>query len=252
MSHPLDSLEHAFPLPRIRTVGPTRCLSWLAAGWHDLTWTPIASLAYGLLFSLAGDLLLVSLWRSPQEFAVAISGFLIVAPLLCVGLYELSRRSERRRTSRFIDSLDVFARNREGVGLFGLMLVLLWVAWERLSAVLFASMAPPGGSVADFVAHAMGSELTIVWLAVGALLALTVFMLSVVSVPMLIDREADFVTAGITSLRAFIANPLPLLVWAATIALLTLLGFASLLFGLIVLMPLLGHASWHAYRDLVE
>lgn len=252
MAHPFDSLERNFALPRIRTVGAVRCTEWLAAGWHDLTRTPIASLAYGLLFSLAGDLLLVSLWRSPQEFAVAVSGFLIVAPLLCIGLYELSRHSERRRDSRFIDSLDVFSRNREGVGLFALMLALIWIAWERFSAVLFASMAPPGSSFADFVLLAAGSELSLVWLAVGGLLALTVFMLSVVSVPMLIDRDSDFVTAAVTSLRAFIANPLPLLVWAGIIVALTLLGFATLLFGLIVLMPLLGHASWHAYRDLVE
>lgn len=258
MAHPFDSLDRNFPLPRVRQVSVARIAGWLAAGWADLRATPVASLAYGLLFAIAGDLLLISLWRSPQYFAVAVSGFFIVAPLLCAGLYELSRRSERGLASVFADSLAGFARGREGLTLFGLLLVLLWVAWERFSAVLFASMSTglPETHVVGFalaVAEA-GSHtgLAVAWLLVGAVVALVVFMLSVVSVPLLLDRDSDFVTAAMTSLRAFAANPGPLLLWAATIVALTLLGFATLLFGLIVLMPLLGHASWHAYRDLVE
>ncbi|HEX5803649.1 MAG TPA: DUF2189 domain-containing protein [Azospira sp.] len=257
MAHPFASLDRHFPLPRIRRVALARLAEWLAAGWRDIRQTPIASLAYGLLFAIAGDLLLVSLWRSPQHFLVAVSGFLIVAPLLCAGLYELSRRSERGLASRFGDSLAGFARGREGLTLFGLLLILLWVAWERFSAVLFAGMAAAGAqaNVVDFATRVAADghgELALAWLLVGAVVALTVFMLSVVSVPLLIDRNVDFVTAAMTSLRAFAANPLPLLLWAATIVALTALGFATLLFGLVVLMPLLGHASWHAYRDLVE
>ncbi|MBI2308965.1 MAG: DUF2189 domain-containing protein [Rhodocyclales bacterium] len=259
MAHPFASLDRHFPLPRIRQLPLTRIADWLAAGWQDFKQTPIASLAYGLLFAIAGDLLLVSLWRSPQHFAVAVSGFFIVAPLLCAGLYELSRRSERGLASRFADSLAAFARGRDGLTLFGLLLVVLWVAWERLSAALFASvgMAAGGatGNVVDFalrVAADGGSGFVFSWLLAGAIVVLAVFMLSVVSVPLLVDRGGDFVTAAMTSLRAFGANAGPLLLWAATIVALTLLGFATLLFGLIVLMPLLGHASWHAYRDLVE
>lgn len=256
MAHPFASLDRHFPLPRIRRVAPSRLAEWLAAGWQDIRQTPIASLAYGLLFAIAGDLLLVSLWRSPQHFLVAVSGFLIVAPLLCAGLYELSRRSERGLASRFSDSLAGFARGREGLTAFGLLLILLWVAWERLSALLFAGTAASasGTNAVEFAARVAsgGGELALAWLLLGAVVALTVFMLSVVSVPLLIDRGGGFVTAAMTSLRAFTANPGPLLLWAATIAALTALGFATLLFGLVVLMPLLGHASWHAYRDLVE
>jgi len=250
--HP--SLNTLFALPRVRQVTPAHIVRWLAAGWRDVRRTPIASLAYGLLFAIGGDLLLVSLWQRPQYFLVAISGFFIVAPLLCAGLYELSRRSERGQDSRFVDSLAAFARGREGLALFGMLLLLLWIAWERFSAVLFSELlagAAPA-NVGDFVAAAGSDALTIVWLSVGALLALFVFMLSVVSVPLLIDRDSDFISAAVTSLRAFHANPLPLLAWSATIVTLTLAGFATALFGLIVLMPLLGHASWHAYRDLVE
>lgn len=254
MAQHSPSLDTLFSLPRVRQVSPGRPARWLAEGWRDMRRTPIASLAYGLLFAIAGDLLLVSLWRQPQHFLVAISGFFIVAPLLCAGLFELSRRSERGLDSRFVDSLAAFVRGREGLALFGLLLLLLGIAWERLSTILFASLlagASPG-NVGEFLALAAHDALIVVWFAAGALLALIVFMLSVVSVPLLIDRDSDFISAAATSLRAFIANPLPLLVWAATITLLTLFGFATLLFGLIVLMPLLAHASWHAYRDLVE
>lgn len=254
MAQHTPSLDTLFALPRVRQVSATHIGHWLAEGWRDMLRTPIASLAYGLLFAIAGDLLLISLWQRPQYFLIAISGFFIVAPLLSAGLFELSRRGERGLDSRFVDSLAAFVRGREGLALFGMLLVLLWVAWERLSAILFASLlagAAPG-NVGDFFALAGGDALIVVWFAVGALLALLVFVLSVVSVPLLIDRDSDFISAAATSLRTFIANPLPLLAWAATITLLTLAGFATLLFGLIVLMPLLAHASWHAYRDLVE
>ena len=92
----------------------------------------------------------------------------------------------------------------------------------------------------------------ILWFVIGGTLALVTFALSVVSVPLMLDRDAHFVTAIVASLRAFVANTTTLLLWAATIVILTLLGFATLLFGLVVIMPVLGHASWHAYRDLVE
>ncbi len=258
MAHPFASLDRHFPLPRVRQVAASRVAGWLAAGWTDLRETPFASLAYGLLFAIAGDLLLLSLWQRPQYFAVAVSGFFIVAPLLCAGLYELSRRNERGLASSFVDSLDAFARGRTGLTLFGLLLVLLWVAWERFSALLFAGMAAalPDANVIGFAAAVVdagshGGRL-LAWLLAGAIVAQVVFMLGVVSVPLLIDRDTDAVTAAMTSLRAFAANPGPLLLWSTTIVALTLLGFATLLFGLIVLMPLLGHASWHAYRDLVE
>lgn len=258
MAHPFDSLDRRFPLPRVRQVPAARIARWLAAGWADLRATPVASLAYGLLFAIAGDLLLVSLWHRPQHFALAVSGFFIVAPLLCAGLYELSRRSERGFASRFADSLAGFARGQAGLLRFGLLLVLLWALWARLSAALFADLAAavPDANVVEFAAFVVdtgghvGAALT--WLLVGGIVALVAFMFGVVSVPLLIDRDEGFATAAAASLRAFAVNPGPLLLWAATIVALTLLGFATLLFGLIVLMPLLGHASWHAYRDLVE
>lgn len=256
MTPSLASNAPHLPLPRIRRVAPARIAHWLAAGWRDLKRTPVASLAYGLLFAMAGDLLLIALWQDAHRVVLAISGFCLVAPLLCAGLYELSRRSERGLDSRFVDSGAAFVRGAEGLALCGLGLFLFWLAWERLSAILLASLLPAGGGVAELIAvialETRAALFAAGWFAAGAVIAGIVFALTVVSVPLLIDRDSDLLSAAHASLRAIAANPLALLLWAATLAGLTLLGFATLLFGLVLIMPLLGHASWHAYRDLVE
>ena len=141
--------------------------------------------------------------------------------------------------------------------MFGLMLALLMLLWERFSAVAFALLSGGGafsGSalLTEIILSGEHLPFVLTWLVMGGVLAALVFALAVVAVPMMLDRQTDVVTAMATSLRATLANPLPLLVWAAVIVTLTLLGFATLLFGLVVIMPILGHASWHAYRDLVE
>jgi uncharacterized membrane protein len=239
---------------RIDARAPSR---WLEAGWQDIKANPLPSLAYGLLFAIGGDLILLSLVSHPHLLTFAISGFFLVAPLLAAGLYELSRARENGEKLMFIDSLRAFRRNGQSLALFGLLLALTALLWERFTAIAFAMLS--GGGV--FGGSALLSEILLggehvafvaTWLALGALLAGFVFVLAVVSVPMMLDRNCDPVTAMTTSLRAVATNPGPLALWAVLIVLLTLTGFATLLFGLVVLMPMLGHASWHAYRDLVE
>lgn len=239
---------------RIDARAPSR---WLEAAWQDIKANPLPSLAYGLLFAIGGDLILLSLVSHPHLLTFAISGFFLVAPLLAAGLYELSRARENGEKLMFIDSLRAFRRNGQSLALFGLLLALTALLWERFTAIAFAMLS--GGGI--FGGSALLTEILIggehvaflaTWLALGALLAGFVFVLAVVSVPMMLDRNCDPVTAMATSLRAVTANPGPLALWAVLIVVLTLTGFATLLFGLVILMPMLGHASWHAYRDLVE
>lgn len=250
-------LDRHFNLPEIARIGTERPFTWLQAGWRDLRANPIASLAYGLLFAIAGDFILLFAWQRPQLFTAAISGFFLVAPLLAAGLYEISRRQAAGRTSTFIDSLAGWRRNGQSLALFGLLLALVGIAWERLSAILFALLAEDlAPDLSTFAASILGSEdyrvLMIVWFIAGGSLALLVFAISAISVPMLVDRDCDFLTAVMTSLRAVSTNLDAMVLWAALIVSLTLIGFATLLFGLVILMPLIGHASWHAYRDLVK
>lgn len=257
MNPSLSPLDRHFILPSIRRVGPARIRSWLRAGWGDLCANPIASLAYGLLFAIAGDIILLFAMRSAHLFTAAISGFFLVAPLLAGGLFEISRRQESGKKSTFIDSLAGWHRNGQSVAMLGLALALVGIAWERLSALLFALLAPDVSPDIDaFVTAILSSRdyrsLISIWLISGAGVAMLVFSVSAISAPLLVDRQLDFATATMTSLRAVALNLEVMVLWAALIVLLTLAGFATLLFGLIVVMPLLGHASWHAYRDLVE
>ena len=244
-------------LPHLRQIGMDRPLAWLKAGWQDIKANPLPSLAYGLLFALCGDLIILALIEYPHLLTVAISGFFFVAPLLAAGLYELSRHNAAGESILFIDSLKCFGRNGQSLAFFGLILALVGLFWERLSAVAFALVGATSAPVASAYLNEIvfnGDHLlfTVTWFALGGVLALFVYALSVVSVPLMLDRDSDVATAIMTSLRAFTRNVGPLLLWAALLVAMTLLGFATLLFGLILIMPILGHASWHAYRELVE
>jgi len=257
MKTSFDHFGQVNALPAVRHVAASRIAAWLAAGWRDLKANPIPSLAYGLLFGIGGDLILLASFGHPHLFTVAVSGFFLVAPLLAAGLYELSRQHAQGVHPIFIESLRAFRSNGQSIALFGLVLALITVLWERTSAIAFALLgdataADVGQFLAQVVAGGGHTTFVIAWFVLGGMLALLTFALSVVSVPLMLDRDSDFVTAMLTSLHAFAANAGVLLLWAATIVALTLFGFATLLFGLVVIMPILGHASWHAYRDLVE
>lgn len=244
------------PALNIRSIdarGPSR---WLEAGWQDIRANPLPSLAYGILFALGGDLILLAAIGHPHLFTVAVSGFFLVAPLLAAGLYELSRARQAGERLMFIDSLRCYRRNIQSLSLFGLILALLTLMWERFTAVAFALLSGNGtfgGSVllTEIIIGGEHGVFVATWLALGALLAGFVFAISVVAVPMMLDRNCDPVTAMGTSIRACLTNPGPLALWAVLIVILTLTGFATLLFGLVVLMPMLGHASWHAYKEMV-
>ncbi|HPT49386.1 MAG TPA: DUF2189 domain-containing protein [Accumulibacter sp.] len=243
--------------PSVHAVSATRIPAWLVAGWRDLRANPIASLAYGLLFAIAGDLITIFAWRNGHLFLAAVSGFFLVAPLLAGGLYEISRRHAAGQPSTFFVSLAGGRRNAPALIALGLFLAFIGLAWERLSTALFLLLAPtipPDllGLLAALPQSAEFRDLLFIWLLSGGILALLVFAVTVVSVPLLLDRDVGLVVAMRTSLRAFDLNPKVMLSWAAVVVLLTVLGFATLFFGLIVLMPLLGHASWHAYRDLIK
>ncbi len=252
-----DFHAQGMPLPQIRRIAADRPMHWLRAGWQDLKANPLPSLAYGLLFALGGDLIILALLETPHLLTVSISGFFLVAPLLAAGLYELSRKTEAGEKILFIDSLKCFGRNGQSLAFFGLILALITLMWERFSAVAFALIGADSAPIAsaylnEIIFDGQHLAFTATWLLLGGALALLVYAMAVVSVPLMLDRDADVGTAIMTSLRSFALNTGPLLIWAGLLVALTLLGFATLLFGLVLIMPILAHASWHAYRELVE
>ena len=249
--------DSALSLPAVRRITLSQPWQWLGAGWNDLRRAPFASLAYGLLFVLMGYLLVATVEGQFTSVLALTTGFLLVGPVLAVGLYEISRRLEAGEPVSLSRALTAWRVNAQSIALFGVVVGLVMIVWARLAAVLFAVLV--GGRELSLEASAAqlffsGSGLTflLVFVGVGALLAGVVFTISVVSVPMMLDRKADFVTAILTSEAAVRANPAPMVLWAALIALFTGLGLVTFYLGLAIALPLIGHATWHAYRSLVE
>ncbi|OHC66119.1 MAG: hypothetical protein A3H93_07470 [Rhodocyclales bacterium RIFCSPLOWO2_02_FULL_63_24] len=243
--------------PKVRQIDFAAPLRWLGLGWQDLWRQPPASLFYGLAIAVAGAVILGVTANLPYLFAAAITGFLLVAPMLAAGLYELSRRYLAKEPAPLVESMLAWKRNPSGLVGFGLLSILAGTLWQGISAlivVLFYKGATlsPLAMMIEVLINPQHFFMFFTYICVGGVLAALVFTLSVVSMPMLVDRRCDLICALGTSINAVAENPLPLAFWAFLIMLLTALGFATALLGLIVVMPWLGHASFHAYKDLVE
>jgi uncharacterized membrane protein len=240
----------------VRPVPVLAPLRWLARGAGDLVCCPLPGLLHGLAAALFGALLL---WTAHDRFwllAGAFSGFLIVAPLLATGLYNVSRALELGRPAGVASALAAWRPDDARLVGFGVLLGLAGTGWVLTSAALITGFAPqPVARPVDFlrvVVFAPSGFLFEAWLLLGGVLAAPVFASSVVAIPLLLDRQISVLGAVLTSWRVVMANAVPLALWAALLMGLTLLGMALLMLGLVVVVPWLAHASWHAYRDLVD
>jgi len=245
------------PVITIRQVGLLRPLAWLAAGWQDLMAHPGPSLMYGVLVTVAGWAIVTLAAPHAELFTTVISGFVLIAPLIAAGIYELTRQREAGQPASFLGSLKSLRRNAGSIADYGIVLLLAGLLWERVAAVMFAlSYGGEMGTVTDFVRDVFLSGkyvgVVVAWAVTGGVLASVVFAVTVVGMPMVIDRDADVVTAMLTSVRTVFANLPAMAFWALLIVGLTGLGMALALVGLVLVMPLLGHASWCAYKDLVQ
>ncbi|MBL8398809.1 MAG: DUF2189 domain-containing protein [Candidatus Accumulibacter sp.] len=243
-----------FPTIQQITVGAIP--GWLHAGWRDLRSGGWASLFYGLCFAVAGLVMSVVFAKAYALFAGLTTGFLLVGPFLALGLYDLSRQNERGSTPQLGPSLAAWRPNLPNIGLFAAVLAIVLLVWARASIVVFALFftggLPTFGDVVRTVLTFEQPDFAAVYFAIGGFFALFVFAISVVAVPLMLDRQTDAVTAAIASLVACGRNPLPMLYWATIIVLLVGVGFATMFVGLMITMPLIGHATWHAYRSLIE
>ncbi|WP_254434763.1 DUF2189 domain-containing protein [Magnetospirillum sp. UT-4] len=244
----------------IRRVTLDHPWQWLAAGWADMAAVPGISFLYGGVFAAIGFALLFWLGHYDMEYLILPLGFgfALVGPVAAVGMYESSRRLAAGETPGIAGLLAAFGRNGAQIALVGAFLLIAFIAWVRMAMLvfmLFYGAAPP--SLDHLVGALFLSDVSLPFLAVGmatgAVLAACVFAMTAVAVPMLIDRpDTDAMTAMLTSVAAVQRNWRPLMLWAGLIASLTLAGLALFFVGLMVTLPLIGHASWHAYRDLVE
>lgn len=238
-------------LPCLYQVSWQQPLFWLKLGWKDFKAGWSHSLAYGVIFAMLGYGLVHVGWSHHHMAMTLTTGFLLVAPFLAMGFYDLSRRREQPATTAFASVRE----NLASIGLFALLLMFILSAWERLSAILLGIHLGSGHVHEASMAWLFSPEnlnFVIAFTIVGAILAAFVFAISVVSLPMLMDRRVDVVTAVMTGLWVVIENPLAMLLWATMIVLLTGIGIATWFIGLAVIFPILGHATWHAYRELVQ
>ncbi len=239
----------------VRSVPLLRPLHWLARGWADLLRCPWPGLAHGMGTACFG---LVLLWLARDRFwflAGTFSGFLLVAPLVATGLYAVSRDLERGGRPTLRTALAAWHPRDSRLVRFGLLLALAGSGWVLTSAALITRFAAgPVLGPADFlhvvVVHP-NSHLFEIWLVLGSVLAAPMFASSVVAIPMLLDRPVSLLGAVSTSVTAALASPAAMALWATLILVISLLGMATMMIGLVVAVPWLAHASWHAYRDLV-
>lgn len=231
---------------------------WLAAGWQDLWRNPLLSLGYGAAFVLIGLLVTVGLWFAGLEsVAPALSaGFTLLGPVLAVGLYEMSRRYEVGEPVALRDVIAVRVPAPAQLAFLAYALMFLYLVWLRLATLNYALFTNGDYTpIADFVRFALttpqGLTMAVVGTAIGGALALFAFAISAVSVPIIMRHDVDVLTAMWISMRLVWRHPGPMLLWAWLIAVLIAIGFATLFIGLIVVFPLIGHATWHAYRTLI-
>jgi uncharacterized membrane protein len=245
------------PIKEILPLAWSAPLAWLQAGWHDMRAHPGVSGFYGAAFWLMA-VVLGAVFRAKPEYAMTIaSGCLLVGPFLAMGLYDVSRRREEGSGPELGLSLTCWETHIRSMAMLVLVLMVLELLWGRASLVVFAVFfntgMPSTAGVLEAVFNPQNWEFVAAYALVGGGFAMLVFSISVVSIPMILDRDTDAISAAITSLEVVFHNTPVMLLWGALITALVIGALAIPLgLGLLFVGPILGHASWHAYRGAVR
>jgi uncharacterized membrane protein len=238
-----------------KTVGPQ---VWLLLAWRDFRTKPLLSLSYGATFLVAGIVICLVLWSAglSELIPAAAAGFALVGPVLAGGLYEMSRKVERRLPVEFSDLFGL-SWLREGTCIMGVMLMFAVLVWMKIASLLVTLFfAPEQLDLAELTRLALttpdGHTFVTAGTLVGGILATAIFAVSAFSIPMMLDRDIDALTAMGESVKIVISHPFLSIIWAACIAAAIAVVIATAFIGFIVVFPILGHASWHAYRSLAR
>jgi uncharacterized membrane protein len=260
MDHRIPQAEAAAaqpapPLPLVRSIALRAPLRWLAQGARDVVANPRVSAFYGACF-FAMAAILGAVFRYRPEWTMTLaSGCLLVGPFLAMGLYEVSRQREQGGQADLAASLTCWKRHVGSMSLLVLVLVLLEMVWGRASLVAFALFfdngLPTAATVLDAVFNPRNWQFVAVYMSLGAVFAAAVFCFMVVTIPMILDRDTDAVTASLTSLFVVLRNLGAMLFWGALVVALMAVALWPWALGIVVVGPWLGYATWHAYRDAV-
>ena len=252
----VQSLVTTRPDFEVTRVAITAPLQWLRRGIDDFRRIPGLSLLYGLLFAglCAGVDLMIR--GAPWYTLGYLTGLLVVGPFLAAGLYIASRDFAQGASPGIGSSLRALGQRRTHLALFSVMLALVMAAWVRFSALLFAlkfsTLSPSVDAYRYLLTSTDGWIALAYFVGIGFVLATVIFIISAVAIPLIIDKDVDFISAIQTSYRAVMRNPAPMALWAALIVALTALGVLTLFIGLAIVFPILGYATWHSYRALVK
>lgn len=244
------------PKAQLRLLRLSAPLRWLALGLADLRASPGIGLFYGAAFWAMAHVLAQVFRRSPEYTLSMVSGCLLVGPFLAMGLYEVSRRREQGLPPDLASSLTCWDGHIKSMSMLVLVLLVLELLWGRASLVVFAVFfntgMPSTTGVIEAIFNPENIDFVAVYLFVGGIFATLVYAISAVSIPMILDRDTDAISAGITSIRVFLGELAVMLFWGLILSALVVLSFLSpWMLALIVVGPWLGHASWHAYRGAV-
>lgn len=239
----------------VNKVGVFTPFTWVKKGASDLLKCQFSSLFYGVAFALMGWTVAFFYGVAYWFTLTAMGAFMLLGPLLAIGLYALSRQVERGEEPHLRPTLSCWRDNISNFSIFALVIGVVTLIWARASLVVFAVLYDTGMPTADqFVNELMSFtniEFVVSYLIVGALFAGFIFAISVVAVPLMFDQGKDAISAMLISLSVVARNPLVMLIWAALLVVLIGTGFATGFLALIYTAPIAGHATWHAYRDLL-
>lgn len=244
----------ASPLPEIGTITVNELFASLSAGWHDFRAAPLFGIFFSLVY-VVGGMLLVGLSAGTVAWTLAVSlGFPLIGPFAAVGLYEVSRKLEAREPLRWGEILGVvFAEKDRQIPWIGAIVVIYFLIWTLLAHMLFAIILGPSAltNISASLQSLMtpkGMSLVGAEFVLGAILAFFLFSLTVVSLPLLLDKEVDFVSAMLLSMRTVRENFAVMFLWGAMLAILVFVAMIPYFLGLFIVLPVLGHATWHLYR----
>ena len=230
-------------------------LRWLQLGARDLLAHPGIGLFYGICFWCMAQVLMLVFKHKPEYTLSMVSGCLLIGPFLAMGLYEVSRRRSMGQAPDMSSSLTCWDGHIKSMAMLVLVLMVLELLWGRASLVVFAVFfntgMPSTTGVIQAIFNPENLDFVAVYLFVGGLFATLVYAISVVSIPMILDRDTDAISAGITSIRVMLGEPAVMVLWGFLLSALVILALWPWALGIIVVGPWLGHASWHAYRGTV-
>ena len=245
--------------PKVKKITLEDPWKWLSLGWHDVKAAPYFSLPYGLIFVAVSYLIIWGLIDGGMFFMLPLlaAGFFLSAPILGLGLYGISRSLEENNKVEFCQIQKSWNSNPVHISAMGIILMLIMLFWMLASILVFIMFFNnPTLEWNNFFSEVFFSGknnlFVIMGILFGGVIALFTFCISVITVPLLMDRPIDFMTAINTSVAAVRKNPKELMLWAYLIAMMVCMSFLTYFVGLLIAMPVIGHATWHAYRALVE